>query len=424
VSNIKGMSYEIPSPVKIGFDGRVIASASKDRVKYWRVTVSATKTEDGKKIRRFFDTEKNAKGWIEKTEGEIAQRGKKAFDLSEPRREEALRCITRLAPFHATLTQAVDYFLKHSRPDGGKKKFREVGAEFMSSRINADCKPRTLGNYRSFLNVANDRWGDELVSEIHLREIEAWVADGEWEPRTRRNYLASMSAVLGFAHDRKYCAENAAKKATRPRLQDKEIEILTPAEAIILLEGCQLFAPDLTAAMAIGLFAGLRTSEICSLDWKEIDLETRCIEITAAKAKTRQRRIVHISDNLLAWLKAIEPKTGPVLSMGDGSSIHISSGLFGYRRAQLLTAIANHRQEKNLPVVFAEWPGNGLRHSFGSYYFAQSKNENLTAAEMGNSPARVYKHYREVVKPAAVAQYWSIIPSACARNIIPITRAA
>jgi integrase len=418
------MSYKIASPVKIGFHKKVIPSASKDRVKYWRVTVSATKTEDGKKLRRFFDTEKDAKEWIGKKEGEIAQRGKKAFDLPEARREEALRCLTRLAPFNATLTEAVDYFLKHSRPDGGKKKFREVGDEFMSSRIDAECKPRTLANYRSFLNVGNDRWGDELVSEIRLREIEAWVADGEWEPRTRRNYLASMSAVLGFAYDRKYCAENAAKKATRPRLQDAPIEILTPSEAIILLEGCQLFAPDLTVAMAIGFFAGLRTAEICALDWSEIDFESRCIEVTAAKAKTRQRRIVHITDNLLAWLQTISGRSGPVLPKGIGSTEHISSGLFGYRRAQLLVAIADYREEKNLSPVLTEWPDNGLRHSFGSYFFAQSKNENLTAAEMGNSPAMIYRHYREIVKPVAVDRYWKILPVGQATNVLPMTAAA
>ncbi len=133
---------------------------------------------------------------------------------------------------------------------------------------------------------------------------------------------------------------------------------------------------------------------------------------------------MHISDNLLVWLHTIIARSGPVLSRGIGTAEHISSGLFGYRRAQLLVAIANHRKEHDLPPAFTEWPDNGLRHSFGSYFFAQSKNENLTAAEMGNSPAMVYRHYRELVKPSAVAQYWSIIPSVGATNVIPITQAA
>jgi hypothetical protein len=31
------------------------------------------------------------------------------------------------------------------------------------------------------------------------------------------------------------------------------------------------------------------------------------------------------------------------------------------------------------------WPHNALRHSFGSYFYALTKNENTVAAEMGNS---------------------------------------
>jgi hypothetical protein len=50
-------------------------------------------------------------------------------------------------------------------------------------------------------------------------------------------------------------------------------------------------------------------------------------------------------------------------------------------------------------------------HSFGSYHFAQHRNENLTAAEMGNSPAMIFQHYRAVVTPEAAARFWSHVPS-------------
>jgi hypothetical protein len=56
-------------------------------------------------------------------------------------------------------------------------------------------------------------------------------------------------------------------------------------------------------------------------------------------------------------------------------------------------------------------PPNVLRHSFGSYHFARHRNENLTAAEMGNSPAMIFQHYRAVVPPEAAARFWSIVPS-------------
>jgi len=40
---------------------------------------------------------------------------------------------------------------------------------------------------------------------------------------------------------------------------------------------------------------------------------------------------------------------------------------------------------------------------------------------MGNSPATIFKHYRELVKPREAAAYWNIRP-ALADNIPAITR--
>jgi len=52
-----------------------------------------------------------------------------------------------------------------------------------------------------------------------------------------------------------------------------------------------------------------------------------------------------------------------------------------------------------------------MRHSFGSYFLGKTKDENLTASEMGNSPEVVIKHYRALVLDAAVTRYWGVAPS-------------
>ena len=52
--------------------------------------------------------------------------------------------------------------------------------------------------------------------------------------------------------------------------------------------------------LAIGLFAGVRPLEIQRL--QQQDITDRYIEITAAKAKTRKRRLVSLSDNLKEWI--------------------------------------------------------------------------------------------------------------------------
>ena len=68
---------------------------------------------------------------------------------------------------------------------------------------------------------------------------------------------------------------------------------------------------------------------------------------------------------------------------------------------------------------------DGCRHSYASYRIRQLKG-NLAelAAEMGNSPAMVYRHYREVVKPKDVEAYWNILPAGEASNIVPMMATA
>jgi hypothetical protein len=73
----------------------------------------------------------------------------------------------------------------------------------------------------------------------------------------------------------------------------------------------------------------------------------------------------------------------------------------------------------------AEWPQNALRHSFASYHYAKFRNENETAAIMGNSPQMVFGHYRELVRPAEAEAFFRLMPppSALARARARVARA-
>ena len=54
--------------------------------------------------------------------------------------------------------------------------------------------------------------------------------------------------------------------------------------------------------LAIGGFAGLRTSEIMRLHWEEIDFSQGHIEVKAGKTKTAQRRHAPLLPNLKVLL--------------------------------------------------------------------------------------------------------------------------
>ena len=57
------------------------------------------------------------------------------------------------------------------------------------------------------------------------------------------------------------------------------------------------------------------------------------------------------------------------------------------------------------------WRQNALRHSFASYRLAQVQDAAKVALEMGNSPEKLFRHYRELVMPTAAEQWFSIHPT-------------
>ncbi len=285
----------------------------------------------------------------------------------------------------------------------------QVSAEFIKSRKAMGVRPRTLTQYESYLRTIGEYFGEQRVNEVKRGEIEDWLSESDWSKRTRNNYVSTFSTLFLFAKDRDYCAENPAEKIPRAILDDASPGILTVEQALALLNTTREEDAEMLSYVALGLFAGLRRSELCALEWPEVDVDARTIEVKGVKAKTRQRRIVSISDNLASWL-SIAPKTNrPAPSCNED--------VCGER---LKNIYSEKRDEKNSLIrkaIVPAWPHNALRHSFGSYHYAKHREENSTAAEMGNSPAVVFRHYRALVKPEAAGRFWKLIPTGAA-NVI------
>jgi len=371
---------------------------------FWRVMLGKRFT-GGKVIKKSFATKAAAKKWFaEQHEPKVAS-GAHYFELTPAQVAEAVDAYKRIDG-RAALTEIVTYWLKHACPAGGTRLFEAVTKEFIKSRNAMQCKATTMRNYRSAIKMLNEEFGQVEIHGIRKADIEDWIAESEWEPRTRKNYIVTLTTIFNYAIGSEYCAVNPAERVSRPILEDKPPGILTPGEAEKLLAAALDCMPEMATPIAIGLFAGLRRSEICALDWSEIDLEARTIEVKAGKAKTRQRRIVTIQENLTEWLLKSSKKNGRVAPDVD---------LFGERLKHLVNGRAATDDDPGRPAVVKEWPHNGLRHSFGSYHFGKYKNENLTAAEMGNSPGVVFKHYRAVVKQPDVESYWQITPYTVAK---------
>ena len=179
-----------------------------------------------------------------------------------------------------------------------------------------------------------------------------------------------------------------------------EIATWTPREARLLLEAvCPCWLP----CVAIGLFAGLRTSEILRLDWSAFKWRLGVIAVQRKIAKkSKVDRLVPIQPNLLTWLERCS-KIGPLYP-----------GKFKTAENAYSREMNRIRARTGLPRK-----DNANRHSFGSYRLAVTKNYTQVALEMGNSPEKVRSNYNDPKAESEGLEYFAI-SRAAPENVITL----
>jgi integrase len=263
----------------------------------------------------------------------------------------------------------------------------KAAEEFLAAKKQDGASKRYLAQLKSDITRFATAFSGELL-HIKSHEIDAWLRKLGGAARTRNSTLTSIRTFFSWAKTNSYLPKNQeteAEAVPKLRAADTEAEIFTPAEMHKLLQAA---SPPLIPFLALGGFAGFRTAEIGRLDWSAVDFERRIITIRAGQAKTASRRIVPMSDNLAAWLRPHKKTSGPICDAVEP-----------YRGA---TALA-----KELGV---RWPQNVLRHSFISYRLALVKNVQQVALEAGNSPAIIFKHYRELTTEDQAREWFGVFP--------------
>ena len=402
-ANITGMNSELSKPA--GKRRRKEDQWPKIRevVKNQRRMFLVDARIQGKGERFFFDTKVHAETKADALRVKRVNEGKAGVNIPERLRVEALVCQEKLLAVGATLSIATEFYLRNAKPAGGTHTCKVATAELLAIKKQAGKRESYLKALKWSLGRFNLTFGERNLNEVSQPQIEEWLAEQKFGLATRRAYIRDVGIVFNFAVKRNYCVVNPVANIERPVLEDDAPEIFTVAQASALLTAAET-NPDLelVPAIAIGLFAGLRTAELRKLEWKDVDFESKVIEVTGRKSKTRQRRLVDISDNLATWL----------LPFRDAEGL-VAPNWFRGRLEKL-------REKAGMTT----WPKNGMRHSFVSYHMAQHQNPNMTALQAGHDVDVSFSNYRNLVKPKEAAKYWSLAATADTGKIVALEKAA
>jgi integrase len=320
--------------------------------------------------------------------------GTAALSISDALRVEAIECSELLQPYGKTLRDAAKFYAAHLKAITGSRRVSEVVADLLAARTADGMSARYLGDLRVRLGRFVQSFGEEMIAGISASRIDEWLRGLGVGPVTRNTYRRRLAVLFSFAKRRGYVTENPVADVERARERETEIAILSVSELTRLLE-CA--SSEMLPFWTIGAFAGLRRAEIERLTWSEVDFDAGVIEVKAAKAKTASRRLVTIQPNLCEWLAPYRTRTGRACPVNLQRKIN---------------------EDRERAKLRAEWPQNALRHSFGSYHLARFNDAAKLALEMGNSPATIFRHYRQLVKPKEAERYWKIAPAPAGKTVV------
>ena len=259
--------------------------------------------------------------------------------------------------------------------------------EFLLAKARAGRSDNYLRVIRKNLAAFCDGREARPLATITAEEIDRWLCDNAWSARTRKGAVKDLRTAFAWCMSRGMLAANPAMGVDIPTQDVTPPAIHTPAQVCHILETARRLDKDVMRCLAVKYFAGLRTSEAVSLD--ESQITVAFIEVTAAKAKTRRRRLVEIRPVLRAWLAE-----GGVLPLRQ----------------------VNNRLRAVYAAAGVYCPRNVARHSFVSYHLAAFGSAAKTALEAGHTEQMLFNHYREIVTPEVAQEFWALFPAVPSPN--------
>ena len=445
---------EVRFPKRIKYRGRVLATIYRPSKHYrcYRVAWSAA----GKRTMKAFPRYGEAKRHADAMAKDLAKGGQVA-KLTPGQAADALTALEHLQGFYGatgrklSLSAVASVFCESAMKLGGHsiaeavdgflcsvatvtaKDVAEAVKEFLAgaeqrTKSNDGKRPEVSPKYHYNRAIMLRRFAAAFpataVKDLTKEHLDAFFAGlGKTKSKanerpvasakSRNHHRTAVRQFLAWSVRKDFLSAthrlNESDTMTAERANDATVEFYTPAEFKALLETAH---GAMRAMLAIGGLTGLRTAELLRLTWEDVRKVEGNIEVTAGKAKTRQRRLVEIVPALAQWLEPFAEFTGKLWTQHENS--------FQRRLCELCEKTEYETKGGKAKVTRK---ANGLRHSFCSFHFALHANEGATAQQAGNSPQMIHAHYKGLATKTEAAAWFAVSPEQPG-NVLQLGKAA
>jgi integrase len=255
--------------------------------------------------------------------GNITKRGKKSWQLKFDVAGQDSKRQTRYATVHGTYQDAQKELTRllaasdvGALPDPNNMTITEYVTAWLSASTSRS--PKTVERYHELAGgQIIPHLGAHKLQRLRPEHVQMWhgaLLETGLAPRTIGHAHRLLRLVLGTAVRNGTLIKNAAAPVTPPRVEDREIEILSPEQ--IALVSANLRGHTLLPIVKLALATGMRRGELLGLQWGDVELDAgtlrveRSVEETALGTRLkppktkRGRRNIALPPHTVAMLRA------------------------------------------------------------------------------------------------------------------------
>ena len=159
-----------------------------------------------------------------------------------------------------------------------RKNFRVVTEEWLKYKKNT-VKKSTYYNYSySVEKYLYPKFADQDITQIKVYNDFIEKLTDTLAPKTVRDIITKLKEIINF-YEEEHNTKLNIKKMSLPKMNKKEIQILSNKEKQKLEKYCIEQNSLKSLGILICLNTGLRIGEVCALRWENIDFESKKIHI-------------------------------------------------------------------------------------------------------------------------------------------------
>ncbi|HEY0457474.1 MAG TPA: phage integrase SAM-like domain-containing protein, partial [Verrucomicrobiae bacterium] len=175
-----------------------------------------------KRERHSFKTKGQAETFAEQKQTQRRNEGLAGLALSSDIRNDAAKAAAILSPHGISLLDAANYYTKHVLAYKNAPKLSDIVDKLIADAEKNERRVRTVDELKSRLNSFAEDFPGRQLHDISIEEIEDWLDEEDWAPRTKINYVTKISQLYNYALLKKWVDANITDGITRPNTEDKE----------------------------------------------------------------------------------------------------------------------------------------------------------------------------------------------------------